>query len=370
MKTGRTIAELALEIQRQQDSKRDYVAKTDKIDVEADRSADFSVPDRVKLNLMASGKFAINDLAHEQIAAHTGIPNAYYNRMKSEDPALLANNVQAWFTRYPAPRMVRTLDNRVRAFLSDSYRPLENYDLAEAVLPTLLDNQLEIMSCEITERRLYIKAVDPRITRDVPTGRKMGDGSHCFFDTCSPAIIISNSEVGSGRLSVDSGVYTKVCTNMAMIAKSGMRRTHVGAKYAAVLGDGVENIDRLLTSETRKATDRAIWLQVRDVVKGAFDEAVFTARCGELAGMVADKIEDPVRVVELSAKKFGLSALVEKSIQRHLVEGADLTRYGLFNAVTRSAQDVESYDAASDLERLGGRILALGKTEWAELAVA
>ena len=289
--------------------------------------------------------------------------------MRKEAPELLGRNVKEWFDRYPAQRLVRVLDETNRAFLSNSYRPLENYDLAEAVLPTLLDNQLVIMSCEITERRLYIKAVDPRITRDVPSGKKIGDGSHVFFDTCSPAIIISNSEVGYGRLSVESGIFTKVCTNLATIAKGGLKRTHIGAKHSAL--DNVENIDNLLTSETRKATDKAIWLQVRDVVKGAFDEAVFTARCQTLGGMADDKIgDDVVKTVELTAKKFGLSDLVAGHVQRHLIEGGDLSRYGLFNAVTRTAQDQDSYDDASDLERLGGKIIELNKSEWRELAAA
>ena len=40
-----------------------------------------------------------------------------------------------------------------------------------------------IVSSEITERRLYIKAIDRKVERDVPTGRKMGDGSHVFSKT-------------------------------------------------------------------------------------------------------------------------------------------------------------------------------------------
>lgn len=363
MKTGRSITDLAKEIERQQNSKADFVVRTDKIGIAVE-------DDQVKLYLGADKTFPLTDLAHQQIGEHAGIPRAYYERCRKEDPMLLATNVEAWFNRFPAQRMVRTLDDRTRAFLSDGYRPLENYDLAEAVMPTLLENDLEIMSCEITERRLYIKAVDRRITRDVPTGKRMGDGSHCIFDTCSPAIIISNSEVGYGRLSVETGIYTKACTNMMMFASGGMKKTHIGARHSALDG-AVENIDALLTSETRKATDKAIWLQVRDVVKGAFNEAVIDARAKELAKMSEDVIEgDVLKVVELSAKKFGLSELVARSVQRHLIEGADLTRYGLLNAITRTAQDVESYDEATDLERIGGKIVELPKSEWRTLALA
>jgi hypothetical protein len=312
--------------------------------------------------------FGINGLAHDQIGTHTGIPSKYYDKMLAEEPQLLATNVNKWFQKYPAPRLIRTLDGRVRAFLSDSYRPLENHDLAEAVLPILLDMKLDIMSCEITERRLYIKAVDERLKRDVPSGRKMGDGSHHFFDTCSPAVIISNSEVGFGQLSVDSGVFTKVCTNMAMIAAQGMKRRHVGARNA--LTDG-ETMRHLLSDQTKRATDKAIWMQVQDVVKGAFNEAKFTAITDKMAGLSQDKIEgDVVKVVDFSAKQFGFSEGEGKSVLKHLIEGGDLTRYGLFNAVTRAAQDIESYDRASEFEAIGGNIIELPKNDWQRLAKA
>lgn len=362
MKVGRTLNELAAELTRQADAKKDYVASTEQMA--------FSVKgeDKVRLALGALHDLGINELAHDQIGTHTGIPAKYYDRMRKDAPALLATNVNEWFTRFPAPRLVRSMDGNVRAFLSDKYRPLENTDLAEAVLPIIMDMRLEIMSCEVTERRLYIKAVDERIKKDVPSGRSLGDGSHTFFDTCSPALIISNSEVGSGALSVETGIFTKVCTNLAAFAAGGMKRRHVGARHTLT---EAEEIQHLLTDETKRATDRAIWMQVRDIVQSAFDEVRFSAQIDKLKELAGVKIEgNPVKTVELSAKKFGLTESEGSSILRHLIEGGDLTRYGLFNAVTRTAQDLPSYDRASEFERLGGQIVELPANEWKELATA
>ena len=360
MKTGKTLTELASEIERQQNTKKDLIASTK--NVAMNEVAD------IEIGNGGTHTFNVNALAHDQIGTHTGIPSKYYDKMLAEEPQLLATNVNKWFAKYPAPRLIRTLDGRVRAFLSDSYRPLENADLAEAVLPILLDMKLDIMSCEITERRLYIKAVDERLKLDVPSGRKMGDGSHCFFDTCSPAIIISNSEVGFGQLSVDSGVFTKVCTNMAMIADGGMKRRHVGSRNA--LTDG-EQVRHLLSDATKRATDKAIWMQVRDVVRGAFDEAKFKATTDKMAGLAQDKIEgDVVKVVEFGSKQFGFTETEGKSVLKHLIEGGDLTRYGLFNAVTRTAQDLDSYDRATEFEAMGGKIIELPKNDWQRMAKA
>lgn len=360
MKTGKTLMDLAAEITRQAEAKRDFVASTENITMR--------VIDGAKLTLGGIETFDINGLGHDQIGNHTGIPAKYYDRMLAESPALLATNVNEWFSKYPAKRMVRTLDGRVRAFLSDGYRPLENADLAEAILPILADLRLEVMSCEITERRLYIKAVDERIKRDIPTGRAMGDGSHVFFDTVSPALVISNSEVGSGALSVESGVYTKVCTNLATISENSMKRRHVGARHA--LADG-EAVRHLLTDETKRATDKAIWMQVQDVVRGAFNEARFEATTNKLAGAAAAKIEgDVIKTVELAAKHFLIGGDEQKSVLKHLIAGGDLTAYGLSAAITRTAQDLPDYDRASEFERIGWDVIELPANDWRRIAEA
>ncbi|MDQ6772201.1 MAG: hypothetical protein M3024_04315 [Candidatus Dormibacteraeota bacterium] len=50
--------------------------------------------------------------------------------------------------------------------------------------------------------------------------------------------------------------------------------------------------------------------------------------------------------------------------------GGDLARYGALNAVTRAAQDAEDYDRATELEALGGVVLAMDHADWRPVAVA
>src|SRR5262245_14401480 len=105
---------------------------------------------------------ALTNYAHGQLSQHLGIPKAYYDRMRAEQPALLAGNVNTWFKADATnKRMLRTLDGQVRAVLSPKYRPLDNFDLANVVLPTLIDRKAEIVSAELTETRMYIKAILP-----------------------------------------------------------------------------------------------------------------------------------------------------------------------------------------------------------------
>ncbi len=359
---------LAQEIERQSNAKRDFIAATEHVQMrvaEVEAVGDVPATKRVE---MAFGNNAMPAklLAHEQVAEHTGVPVRYYKRMLSEAPELLATNVGEWFRRYPAPRMLRTLDGNVRAFLSDRYRPLENHDLAEAILPVLGEMGLDIMSSQITDTRLYIKAIDSRVKRDMPTGKKWGDGSHIFFDTVSPAIVISNSEVGCGALSIEAGVYTKICTNLAVASSRSMKRYHLGGKQE--LG---ESIVKMLSEDTRRTQDAALWKTVRDVTRAAFDEAAFDAYLSEVKGTADNKIEgDPVKAVDLAAKRFGINEGEKASVLRHLIAGGDLSQYGLHAAVTRAAEDLQDYDRASDFERLGGKVLELPKAAWKEIALA
>jgi hypothetical protein len=339
MKTGITVPELATELLRQARSKRDYIAPTTAL-----RYAPPAITSHVHggqggprasqaggeaLILEGVGPYAITDHAHSQLAEHLGIPMRYYQRMRAERPELLAANINTWLAAKPEKRLVRTLDGRVRAFLSDRYRPLDHHDLAEAVLPVLQGLEVEVVSCAITDTRLYLKAVDRRITHDLPTGRRLGEG-HVWFDTLSPAIVISNSEVGAGALSIEAGVWTKLCTNLAIAASRSMKQYHLGGRL-----DMGEDLAALLSDCTRQLTDAALWAQVRDVVAGAFERARFDALVEAIRGTTERRIAgDPVQVVEVTATRFELTDQERGGI----LNARDLSQYGLHAAVTRHSQ--------------------------------
>jgi hypothetical protein len=371
MKAGLTLTQLAQEIERQAESKRDFIAPASELRVTSEQRViadDAGEEDRVitvPVLHVGGNQFPLNKVGHEQLAEYTGIPKAYYDRMLADEPALLATNANRWLAekaREKDQRMVRTLDGKARALLSSKYRALDNVELAEAILPVLLQQNLMIMSSQITERRLYIKAVDRKILLDVPTGRALGDGSHVFFDTVSPAITISNSEVGGGALSIETGVYTKVCTNLAMIG-TGIRKFHTGSR-----SELSPEVMELLSDETKRATDAAVWGQVRDIITGAFDLARFKEVTKKLEEATTDRIQaDVPKVIEVVGKKFGFNEGEKKGILQRLIEGGDLTRYGLHSAITRNAEDVPDYDRASEMERFGGRVIELPRNQWQEI---
>ena len=386
---GKSLRALAAEIERRAETKKDFIAPVGKLrmatalvdtagaspEVNHQFESDFERLLKVNPKLrqeprivVTNGKdmpFAMNDIAHGQLAEYVGIPMAYYRKMAAEAPVLLAANVNRWLADHSdETRMLRTLDAKARALLSDKFRTLENEDLAEAILPVLLDLKLLIVSCEITDRRLYIKAIDTSITRDVPTGKAMGDGSHVFFDTISPGITVSNSEVGHGALSVETTVYTHACTNLAM-SGTNMRKYHTGARAQVT-----DEVYALLTDDTKRATDKAVWMQVRDMVKGAFEQAQFDAVAKRLGNAAKDRIEPDqvVEVIERAGRKFSFNEGERKGILARLIEGADLTRYGLHAAITRHSQEETiAFDRSTEMERIGGEVIELGAGQWNEL---
>ena len=183
MKEGRTLIEMANELERQRAAKKDYISDTRNLRMDA-------TGDGLQLSLRDDRShvvhmLGVNDNAHRQIGAALGIPAKYYDKMQKELPDLLAQNVNAWFDAEPQAKMIRTMDGRARAFLSDRYRRIDNYEIAQTVLPILGElKDAHVESCEVTENRMYIKVVNPRLQADVVPG-----------DTVQAGIMITNSEI-------------------------------------------------------------------------------------------------------------------------------------------------------------------------------
>ena len=58
---------------------------------------------------------------------------------------------------------------------------------------------------------------------------------------------------------------------------------------------------------------------------------------------------------------------VNYDILTYLIQGGDLTMYGLSNAITRASQDCDSYDRATTLESLGWDVATMAPAQWREI---
>ena len=359
MRNGLTVQELATEIRRQRDNMADYTGTTNRMTMTSDHEAG-----AVRFDLDGVGAFEMLKNAHRQVGIHTGVPARYYDRMLINAPELLAENVNHWLRQQPSQRMVRTLDGRMRAFLSDRYRPMDHADLAEAVLPAITKAGATVHSAQITETKLYIKAVVDGQAVEIPKPAHASGPGYSRDVVLQPGIVISNSEVGAGAVTVQPAIHELACLNMATWAADALRKAHLGRRIAT----DNENIDRYISERSMKLADEALWSQVRDIAEAAMSGDMFedlvsrmtVARSNTFSGAQASG------VIERISLSKGLTNDERDSVLAHLIEGGELSQYGVQAAVTRASQDVEDYDRASEMEVMGGDIIAYSGRDWAK----
>ena len=341
MKQGRSLMDLGEELQRQRSARKDFIADTRSLEMETEDGVS-------KVRLFLDDKeqeFPVGDTAHQQIASRLQIPYRYYQKMQSDLPALLDENVNSWFAKAPERRMVRVMDGRIRAFLSDRYRRLDNLELCSAVLPVIRDMKgAEIASCDVTESHMYLKVINRKLKAEVSVG-----------DVVQAGFVISNSEVGLGSLKVEPLIFRLVCRNGLIVKDYTQKKYHVGRQV-----ESGETAYEIYSDETLAQDDKAFFMKVQDTVRCAVDEAKFMLSVGKMREAMQIPLEqDPVQAVELLADRFQLSQNERGDVLRQLFMGRDCSRYGLINAVTAASQIADSYERATDLERIGGELLAM-----------
>lgn len=349
MKQGKSLVELATEIERQAQSKRDFKADTSLLTMETDANA------VSKLAIDGVGAFGVTSHTHTQIADRLQVPQKFYERLRTQEPDMLDYTVNQLFRRNAEPRMVRTLDGNARAFMSNRYRLLDNFDMANALLPVLVDKKLEVASCDLTPDKLYVKAISHRMQAEIKKG-----------DVVEAGVMMSNSEIGKGGVIIQPFLNRLVCTNGAVINELATKRHHVGRELQA----GNDMI--VYRDKTLELSDQAFWSQMIDVLNAVFTEDIFHGIVDKMRDTTERKITgNPVKAVEVFSAQNGLNQTQQTSVLQHLIQGADLSQYGLLNAVTAMArEDHLNYDEATAMESLGGQVIELSQKDWRYIAEA
>ncbi len=220
MKAGLAIEELATEIMRQNEIKEDYVVNSPNLQMELwDSELFLRVMDAEGVDRLEP--LLLTENAHRQIGARIGIPAKYYSRMLDEGKELLTQNVNYWFRQNPEQRMLRVMEGKVRAFLSNRYLRIDNHEVVCAVMPVIGEiPDVMFASNQITENHLYIKAVNPNLQRELTPGK-----------TVQAGLVVCNSETGLGTFYVSPMIYCPEL-NFGMITDAGkIKRTHMGPTY-------------------------------------------------------------------------------------------------------------------------------------------
>ena len=190
MKTGRNLQEVLVELDRQNKAKQDFISPAQGMRLREDGHT-------FELNHLTTDRqmtFGTTSLFHRQVASALGIPAKYYDLMQSQKPELLAENVNAWFADRTSSYMVRSMDygsgQVARALLSERYRRIDNMEIATSVLPLFAGNdQYEVMSCEVTENRLYLKVVNHRLEMEVRKGEAIKNGAEIIGNRTKVKIV-------------------------------------------------------------------------------------------------------------------------------------------------------------------------------------
>ncbi len=214
---------------------------------------------------------------------------------------------------------------------------------------------MRIESCQVTERKLYLKCVNERLE-----GKVVGD-------RVQSGLVFTDSETGFGRMNIQQMTYVLRCTN-GMVGESVLGRAHLGRAQ----GGDDDRVQEMLADDTKALDDEVLWRKVRDVTQAMLtDEDIWDKTLTKLNEAAGAKIEGDVTgaVVELQ-KQTKISETARNGIMKHLIKGGDLSRWGMCNAVTRYAQDVDDYDESTELEALGTKVIELPKKSWEQIANA
>lgn len=346
MKQGKSLVELAKELERLSGQKTDLIADTSRMAFSGGR-----------LIVDAEHAFTPTHNCHNQIAERLGIPTKYYNVMRQSAPELLATNINHWLAATKERRMIRGLGDNARAFLSDRYHRIDNEHVLETILPVLMETGgIQVKSCEVTENRMYVKATSSNVVAEVRESKRVGD-------LVEAGVLITNSEIGLGSLSIKPFLNFLVCTNGMVRDKLTFMKYHVGRK--------IDNSELFLSDATKSLEDKAVLSRVRDVIKACMSLDLLQSEVAAMEAATQQKITGDVpKSIEVVGETLQLTQIERSGVLRHLIESGDLSRYSLMNAVTRFSSDVADYDRATELETLGGRILDLSKTEWSRIAEA
>jgi hypothetical protein len=347
---GRNLQGLITELKRQDETKRDFMAVTGAL-LMANHPSD-EMPFIPLMNVGNEGAFELNEIAHRQVGQYLKIPAPYYERMRAEAPDLLVDSINTWLNQKDERRFVRVLDGRIRAFLSNSYRVMDNLVVVGNALEALAAfSGIQVKSCEVTERRVYLAATTPDLEAKVA-----GDVIH-------GGLRVTNSEVGLGALLVETFIMVLKCGNGAR-GMDTFRRRHLGRRI-----EGEEEAYEFFADDTILADRRALGLKVRDTIRAALSQDKFMETVKLLEGTAARELpaESVKPVIQEVTKRYALTEKDGDGILAHLLNGGNLSQWNLANAVTELANKDKSYDRAYELEGIGGQILALDDAGWGAL---
>lgn len=328
-----TLPELVRTVSMQEASKKDYLVDTSALNVQTNDHGDSNL--RVPCGKTTT-EYALTETARMQIAERLEVPFRYMEHIRSEHAALYDQTVNTLFKFHNEPRLIRTMGQSCRAILSPKYRILDNYAFLGAFLPLLAElPEAEVNEAYLSDTHIHVSVILRRTQLDVKPG-----------DSVLFGVLLGNSEVGLGSLSVYHFLHRLVCSNGLVVQElesNPMRKIHLG---------------RRMLDLSAIPNEREVWLAYADHVRSTADREKFPQLIQRLR-LAADQMvtANPVDAVEEVAKKHQLSKAESEEVLNRFLAGRDLSTWGLVNAVTEAAKLASTSQRKVELQAVGGKLL-------------
>jgi hypothetical protein len=259
--------------------------------------------------------FSLSELATSQLCDRLNIPTVYYRRLPGEMKATVANfDLKQLSDRH---FLLRGKATHIRAFLSAEYTVFDNRQIAETVESLLESESIGIKSFVLEDTHCFLKVVSDELVEPT-SGLKAG-------------VMVGNSEVGMGSVSVEPFVFRKACTNDLVVTQEKVfRHAHIHftpneltRRMAEAIGDGF-----LVASQVLDA-----FLKARD-----------------------DPILDPLAVIrKIAAERKLTQRFTDEVVARYVAE-PEPSKFGIVNAFSGAAQTLAPLQRI-DMERFAGSLL-------------
>jgi len=281
----------------------------------------------------------VTEGAHRQLALFLGISSPYYFKMAQEAPELLDRNVNTWLHRSNKTRMIRAYGNTLRSLVSNRYRRIDNLRALAMLKDALADlPEAKLAACSVTPDDLFAKFTVRNTKQEVRKG-----------DIIVAGFALSNNECGWGQLKTSSFTERLICTNGAVIHNTdgSIHRKHLGKVITDI------TMDPYMYDDSYELQER-----VEQQIKKALDPGVFNNFIDTARKATEIQIaEEPLEVVSNVCKVYNLTEAEQKGVLYHYMVDHDYTLYGLFNAVSRAAQDSYNMARATLIEQAAGKLL-------------
>lgn len=237
-----------------------------------------------------------------------------------------------------------------RAVLSDSYRPIDNWDVLMTVINGLQSAGFDghvVRQADLTDDRMYLRVSVPEITALAPGllhgyTSPYGGARGADNPVVEAGIVITNSETGGGAFTISPELVVQICRNGMTIKKDMIRKTHLGSK----LDEGVIRV----SDRTRKLNLDLVASQTRDAIDSFLNTDYMNRVLRQIEAGSDERVDDVEKAVETIIARPAFSKADAKGLLAAFMDGGDRTRGGLVQAVTAYSQSVGDADRAYEMD--------------------